>query len=219
MQQAIFVLNNENSIANQFFAELRHRETQQHRMQFRRNLVKLGGILAYEISKCLDYQSINVETVLGISSVNVLQHPPVLFTIIRAGLPFLEGFQECFNQSDCGFVGASRSEGKTHEISITMGYQAIAPFEGKDLIIVDPMLATGKSLAACTNAILEYGTPKSLHFAIAIASPEGAAFLKESLPMDHQLWIGAMDDGLNQKGYIVPGLGDAGDLLFGGKIE
>ena len=219
MQQAIFVLDQENSIANQMLAELRDRNTQKHRSQFHQNLVKLGGILAYEISKSLEYRQVNVETVLGTCDINVLQHQPVLFTVMRAGLPFLEGFKDFFHLSDCGFVGASRSEGKTAEISISLGYEAIADFNGKDLIIVDPMLATGKSLAAATNAILEWGTPKSLHFAIAIASPEGMSHLKQSLALSHHLWVGSVDQGLNETGYIVPGLGDAGDLLFGSKIE
>ena len=219
MQQAIFVLDNENSIANQILAELRDRNTQQHRWQFHRNLMKLGGLLAYEISKSLEYQQHTVETVLGTCPINLLQHQPVLFTIIRAGLPFLEGFKDFFHLSDCGFVGASRSEGKTADISISLGYQAIADFKDKDLIIVDPMLATGKSLSACINAILEWGTPKSLHLAIAIASPEGISHLDQTLPQPYNLWVGSVDQGLNERGFIVPGLGDAGDLLFGSKIE
>ena len=155
---------------------------------------------------------------MGSCTINVLQQQPVLYTIIRAGLPFLKGFQDFFDQSDCGFVGASRSEGKTDEIKVSMGYQALAPIEGKDLIVLEPMLATGKSLVASTKAILESGTPKSLHFAIAIASPEGIAYLNESIKTPYQLWLGALDQRLNQKGYIVPGLGDAGDLLFGKKL-
>ncbi len=218
MQEAIFVLNNENTVANQFFAELRDKEQQLDRGRFRTNLIRLGQVLAYELSKSLPYRQHLVDTVLGSCSVNVLQHQPVLYTIIRAGLPFLEGFQDFFDQSDCGFVGASRSEGKTDEITITMGYQALAPFEGKDLIVLDPMLATGKSLVASTEAILQNGKPRSLHFAIAIASPEGIAYLNESIKVPYKLWLGALDERLNQKGYIVPGLGDAGDLLFGKKM-
>lgn len=218
MQETIFVLNDKNSIANHFLAELRNRETQLNRRQFHRNLVKLGQVLAYEVSKSLDYDHNDFETVLGSCTVNVLQQQPVLYTIIRAGLPFLEGFQDYFDKSDCGFVAASRSEGMTDEITISVSYQSIAPFDGKDLIIVDPMLATGKSLVACTEAILKWGTPKSLHFVTAIASPEGVSYLNEAIALPFKLWMGAMDQRLNQKGYIVPGLGDAGDLLFGNKI-
>lgn len=218
MQESIFVLNHSNTIANQIFAELREKTTQLNRMQFRRNLVKLGSILAYELSKSLDYHQISLETVLGPCSVHVLRQQPVLYTIIRAGLPFLEGFQKFFDRSDCGFVGAARSEGKTEDITVTMDYKAITPFDGKDLIIVDPMLATGKSLVLSTQAILKWGRPKSLHFALAIASPQGIAYLGDSIQMPFKLWIGAVDQELNQKGYIVPGLGDAGDLLFGTKI-
>jgi len=218
MQEAVFVLNNENSVANHFFAELRDKEQQLDRNRFQTNLVRLGHVLAYELSKSLNYRQQQVETVLGTCSVNVLQHQPVLYTILRAGLPFLKGFQDFFDQSDCGFVGASRSEGKTDEITIDMGYQAFASIEGKDLIVLDPMLATGKSLVASTEAILKSGNPKSLHFAIAIASPEGIAYLNESIKVPYKLWLGALDQRLNQKGYIVPGLGDAGDLLFGKKM-
>lgn len=218
MQESIFVLNHCNTIANQIFAELRDKNTQLNRKQFRQNLVKLGSILAYELSKSLDYREEKLHTVLGPCTLNLLQQQPVLYTIIRAGLPFLEGFQEFFDQSDCGFVGAARSEGNSEEITVSMGYQAITPFDGKDLIIVDPMLATGKSLVMSTQAILKWGQPKSLHFALAIASTQGIAHLDQSIKQPYKLWIGALDEGLNQKGYIVPGLGDAGDLLFGTKI-
>ncbi len=218
MQQAIFVLNKTDTIANQFIAELRDRNKQLDRARFRRNLVKLGAVLAYEISKSLKYHTIQVQTVLGDSKVNVLQQPPVLYTVIRAGLPFLEGFQQFFDQSDCGFVGAYRIEDE-NEISVSMGYQSMAPFHHKDLIIVDPMLATGTSLVTCAKAILEHGTPRSLHFAAAIASPEGIDHLNQSISPDYGLWAGVVDPGLNDQGYIVPGLGDAGDLLYGSKID
>ena len=218
MQQSIFILNAVNSIANQIFLELRDRETQLIRGQFRRNLVKLGQIMAYEFSKSLQYQPIEIDTVLGRSSINVIQEQPVLFTIIRAGLPFLEGFQLFFDQSDCGFIGAHRIEGKKEDISVSLGYHAIPPFNDKDLVVVDPMLATGTSLLASLELILEKSTPKMLHLVFAIASPEGIENIKQSIKVPYKLWVGALDEGLNQKGYILPGLGDAGDLLFGNKI-
>ena len=178
----------------------------------------MGQIMAYELSKSLQYQQVEIDTVLGRSSINVIQEQPVLFTIIRAGLPFLEGFQLFFEQSDCGFIGAHRIEGKKEDISVSLGYHAIPPFDDKDLVVVDPMLATGKSLLASLGLILEKCTPKMLHLVFAIASPEGIENIKQSIKVPYKLWVGAMDEGLNQKGYILPGLGDAGDLLFGNKI-
>lgn len=218
MQQSIFVLNAVNSIANQFFLELRDRETQLNRGHFKRNLVKLGQVMAYELSKSLRYQQVTIDTVLGRSSISVIQEQPVLFTIIRAGLPFLEGFQMFFDQSDCGFIGAQRIEGKKDNIGISLGYRSIPPFEDKDLVVVDPMLATGKSLLASLELILKMGTPKMLHLVFAIASPEGIENIKRSVKVPYKLWVGAVDQSLDQNGYIVPGLGDAGDLLFGNKI-
>jgi uracil phosphoribosyltransferase len=217
MQQNIFVLNAVNSIANQIFLELRDRKAQLDRGRFRRNLVKLGEIMAYEVSKSLKYKTIEVDTVLGKSSVNVLRTQPVLFTIIRAGLPFMQGFQHLFESSDCGFIGAHRIE-EEEELTVELGYSAIAPIEGKDLIVVDPMLATGNSLLAALELILQKATPRMLHLVFAIAAPEGLENLSKSINIPCKIWVGAVDDHLNRNGYIVPGLGDAGDLLFGNKI-
>ncbi|GJM28723.1 MAG: uracil phosphoribosyltransferase [Cyclobacteriaceae bacterium] len=217
MQQNIFVLNAVNSIANQIILELRDGEAQLDRGRFRRNLVKLGAILAYELSKSLQYKTVEVDTVLGKSSVNILESPPVLYTIIRAGLPFLEGFQQFFESSDCGFIGAHRIEEK-EEIAVTLGYSAIAPFAKQDLILVDPMLATGKSTLTALESILQNGSPGMLHLVFAIAAPEGLENLTKCLDIPYKIWVGAVDECLNQNGYIVPGLGDAGDLLFGKKI-
>ena len=219
MQQNIFVLNAVNSVANHLFLELRDHEAQLNRKNFTSSLVKLGQIMAYEISKGLKYKPVEVDTVLGKSSIYILHEQPVLFTIIRAGLPFVNGFQNYFDESDCGFIGAHRSEGNKEDISVSLGYQAIAPFEGKDLIVVDTMLATGNSLLASLEALLKKGTPGMLHLAFAIASPEGIDNLRQSIKIPFKLWIGAVDERLNEKGYIIPGLGDAGDLLFGNKIE
>ena len=218
MQQNMFVLNAVNTIANQIFLELRNQDTQLHRANFRRNLVKLGQIMAYELSKSLQYQETAVETVLGRSNISVLKTHPVLVTIIRAGLPFLEGFQSFFEHSDCGFIGAHRSEGNKEDISVSVGYKSIPPFEQKDLIVVDPMLATGTSLVGSLDALLKEGSPSMLHLVFAIAAPEGLEHIKNNISAPHKIWIGALDERLNQNGYIVPGLGDAGDLLFGNKI-
>ncbi len=219
MQQSIFVLNAVNSIANQILLELRDKDSQKNRGQFRRNLKKLGEIMAYELSKSLAYKQVKVDTVLGRTSINILNEQPVLFTIIRAGLPFMEGFQRFFDQSDCGFIGAQRIEGKKEDIRVSLGYHAIPLLDNKDLVVVDPMLATGKSMLASLELIFKKCTPKMLHLVFAIASPEGIENIKQSLKIPYKIWVGALDEGLNQKGYIVPGLGDAGDLLFGNKID
>lgn len=218
MQQSIFVLNAVNSVANQIFLELRDKKTQKNRGNFRRNLVKLGQIMAYELSKSLQYRKVEVDTVLGRSSINTIKKPPVLFTIIRAGIPFLEGFQSFFEHSDCGFIGAQRIEGKKEEISIDLKYSSMASFEDRDLIVLDPMLATGKSLLASLEQILRMGSPKMLHLAFAIAAPEGIENIERNVSIPYKLWLGAVDERLDQNGYIVPGLGDVGDLLFGDKI-
>ena len=218
MQQSMFVLNAVNSVANQLFLELREKESQLNRRIFKSNLEKLGQIMAYELSKSLEYKPTTVKTVLGESSINIIKEQPVLFTIIRAGLPFLDGFQNYFDRSDCGFIGAQRIEGKREDIQVSLGYHSIAAFDGKDLIVVDPMLATGNSLKASLEVILKKGTPGMLHLVFAIASPEGIEKIKQSVKVPYRLWVGAVDERLNQKGYIVPGLGDAGDLIFGNKI-
>ena len=214
----MFVLNAVNSVANQLFLELREKESQLNRRIFKSNLEKLGQIMAYELSKSLEYKPTTVKTVLGESSINIIKEQPVLFTIIRAGLPFLDGFQNYFDRSDCGFIGAQRIEGKREDIQVSLGYHSIAAFDGKDLIVVDPMLATGNSLKASLEVILKKGTPGMLHLVFAIASPEGIEKIKQSVKVPYRLWVGAVDERLNQKGYIVPGLGDAGDLIFGNKI-
>lgn len=214
----MFVLNAVNSVANQLFLELREKESQLNRRIFKSNLKKLGQIMAYELSKSLEYKQTTVKTVLGESSINIIKEQPVLFTIIRAGLPFLDGFQNYFDRSDCGFIGAQRIEGKKEDIQVSLGYHSIAPFDGKDLIVVDPMLATGSSLKASLEVILKKGTPGMLHLVFAIASPEGIEKVKQFVKVPYRLWVGAIDERLNQKGYIVPGLGDAGDLIFGNKI-
>ena len=218
MQQSMFVLNAVNSVANQLFLELREKESQLNRRIFKSNLEKLGQIMAYELSKSLEYKQTTVKTVLGESSINIIKEQPVLFTIIRAGLPFLDGFQNYFDRSDCGFIGAQRIEGKREDIQVSLGYHSIAAFDGKDLIVVDPMLATGNSLKASLEVILKKGNPRMLHLVFAIASPEGIEKIKQSVKVPYRLWVGAVDERLNQKGYIVPGLGDAGDLIFGIKI-
>lgn len=215
----MFVLNRTPSVANHFLAELRDRHIQGNRSQFRRNLARLGEVLAYEISKVLDYKSTEVETPLGIAKVAVLKQQPVLLTILRAGLPFYEGFLRIYDQSDSGFIGAYRSpEDDRGSFKINMEYVATADFSSRDLIIIDPMLATGQSLLQSLQAVLKHGSPRHIHIAAAFAAPEGIQYLEDQLDGDHSFWIGAVDEKLNRKAYILPGLGDAGDLSFGNKI-
>jgi uracil phosphoribosyltransferase len=174
--------------------------------------------MAYELSKSLPYKTVDVQTVLGQSSINVVKNPPVFVTIIRAGLPFLEGFQHFFEESECGFIAAQRVEGNKEDITIDLHYSSIPSFENRDLVIVDPMLATGNSLLASLEQVLSLGSPNMLHCVSAIAAAEGIDNIKTNLKIPYKLWVGAVDEELNHSGYIVPGLGDAGDLLYGNKI-
>lgn len=215
----MFVLNETPSVANHFLAELRDKELQKNRGQFRQNLVRLGEVLAYELSRSLQYSTIDVATPLGMAKADLMIQAPVLITIMRAGIPFFEGFLNIFDQSDCGFIGAYRSpEGADGSFEINMEYVATANINDKDLILIDPMLATGQSLVTSLQALLKYGQPKHVHVAAAFAAPEGIKYLEEHIELPHSFWFAAVDEKLNHKAYIVPGLGDAGDLSFGNKI-
>jgi uracil phosphoribosyltransferase len=213
----MYILSDQPSIANQFLAELRDVSIQKDRMRFRKNLERLGEILAYEISKALEFQSIEVETPLAHTKVLVPLRPPVIVAVLRASLPFYQGFLNFFDKSESGFIGAFRKE-ESDEISIHLGYHASPDLTGKELILADPMLATGKSIVTTIEALLSHGTPKIVHIAAAFASPEGIAFLESHLRIPYRVWLGALDEKLNSNSYIVPGLGDAGDLAFGEKL-
>jgi len=212
----IYILNKEPSIANHFISELRDINVQCDSMRFRRNLERLGEILAYRISTELSYEAKSVQTPLAVSEEQVLVDFPVLATVLRAGLPFHQGFMNYFDRAPSAFVAAYRVEA-TSEVSVHVDYLAAPSLEGKVLLLVDPMLATGKSLALTYKAMLRFGTPRQVHIAAAIASPEGLAHVQAALPQA-KIWLGALDKKLNEKAYIVPGLGDAGDLAFGAKI-
>ena len=203
-------------MANHFIAELRDVRVQRDSMRFRRNLERLGEILAYKISTGFSYRTEAVETPLALTSELVLVDFPVLATVLRAGLPFHQGFMNYFDQASSAFVAAYRMEA-TSEISVQVDYLAAPSLEGKVLLLVDPMLATGKSLALTYKAMLRFGMPREVHLAAAIASPEGVAHIQAALPQAH-IWLGALDERLDENFYIVPGLGDAGDLAFGAKI-
>lgn len=213
----VFIVGEQNSIANQFLAELRDKAIQLDRHRFRMNLERLGEIMAYEISKKLSYLPKEIQTPLGISIVPMLESKPVLIAILRAALPYLNGFQNFFNQSDVGFIGAFRKK-KTGEVSIKLNYSAAPDLSGKTAIIIDPMLATGKSLLESVNELTSRGIPAHLHIAALVAAPEGIKYLQDNLRIPFTIWTFSVDEKLDHRFYIVPGLGDAGDLSYGSKM-
>lgn len=213
----LFVLSKESSVANRFLLELRDKSIQKDPGRFRNNMTRLGEIMAYEISKKLEATMVDVETPLGKSSVEVVREEPVLITVLRAGLPYFNGFQHFFEAAPCGFIGAYRKE-DTSDVTIKLDYVATPGLEGREVILIDPMLATGKSFIEAVEVLLERGTPKHLFIACVVASPEGLIYLKTHLKIPYSVWTVAVDEGLNDKFYIVPGLGDAGDLSFGEKL-
>jgi uracil phosphoribosyltransferase len=213
----ITVLNLQNSIGNQYLLELRDKNIQQNRSRFRKNVERLGELMAYEISKKFQYNPTKVGTPLGVSNVNVSPDNPVLITVLRAGLPYFIGFQNIFGEADCGFIGAYRKESETN-LTITLDYLATPSLEGRTVILVDPMLATGQSVIKAVNALMKHGQPKHVHVAALVAAPEGVELLNKSLTLAHNIWTWALDEKLNDQHYIVPGLGDAGDLSFGEKL-
>lgn len=213
----IFNLSVQNTIANQFIAELRDKDVQLDRARFRRNMKRLGQLMAYEISKKLTFHDETIQTPLGRSSVHVPARQPVLLTVMRAGIPYFDGFLDYFDKSDCGFIGAYREEG-SEEIVIHLEYVATPSIEGEDVIIVDPMLATGKSFIRAVQAIMKRGTPSHVYIAALVAAPEGIQYVKDNLKVPHSIYTCAVDENLNHQFYIVPGLGDAGDLSYGVKL-
>jgi uracil phosphoribosyltransferase len=211
-----FVLTQRNSIANHFIAELRNLEVQQDRMRFRRNLERLGEVFAYEISKNLSYEEMEVTTPLGETQCNILTEQPILATIIRAGLPLHQGLLNYFDQADCAFIAAYRKPKKSGAFEIHQEYITSPNLDGQVVIMSDPMIATGRSMVLVCKELMNRYAIKQLHIVTAIASEEGLEHVKAFLPRA-RLWVGAIDGELTSKAYIVPGLGDAGDLAFGGK--
>lgn len=214
----MFVLTQQPSVANHFLAELRDIDVQQDRMKFRRNLERMGELLAYEISKSLPYRQAQVTTPLGIAQTRLLRQAPVLATILRASLPFHQGFLNIFDQADNAFIGAYRGHHIGEEdFQVEMDYITAPDLQDRTLILMDPMLATGRSIEKVYHALLRFGIPAQTHIAAVIASPEGVKYLQSRMP-ECRLWIGAIDEKLDPHYYIVPGLGDAGDLSFGAKV-
>ena len=208
-----------NSVINNFISELRNVDIQNDRFRFRKNLERLGEIFAYEISKTLEYKSETVVTPLGSLEMNVLKEQPVLATVIRAGLPMHQGFLNIFDKADNAFIAAHRKYDKNENYDISIEYYSTADINDKVLIVIDPMLSTGESLVRCINDLLsEDMTPKEIHVANILASKDGIEYLNRSLNnVNVTIWVGAIDEELTAKAYIVPGLGDAGDLAYGKK--
>jgi len=214
-------LSEQNSVLSQYMAEIRDIEYQKNHTLFRNNIRRIGEIMAYEISKAFTFEPSFVETPLGTANLALPKDKVVVATVLRAGLPFHEGMLHVFDHAENGFVSAYRMyTNREHtEVGIHTEYMAAPSIEGKTLIIADPMLATGGSMAAAYEALLKHGTPKAVHIAAVIATPEGIDVVKQAVnPENTTLWTAAIDPGMNEHKYIVPGFGDAGDLCFGEKI-
>ena len=214
------VLNKENTILNKFLAQMRDKRVQKDSMRFRRNMERVGEIMAYEISKKLNYKTEMVETPLGIAAVENISDKVVIATILRAGLPFHQGFLNYFDDADNGFVSAYRKSRPDGSFIVEVEYVSTTSLAGKTLILVDPMLTTGTSLMLVYDALIRRaGEPEHTHFAAAIASEEGVDYVRKRInPSKCTLWCAAVDEELTAKSYIVPGIGDAGDLAYGEKL-
>ena len=214
----IINLGKKNSIFNHFISEIRDVNIQKDSMRFRRNIERIGEIFAYEISQKMTYQNNNITTPLGISSESLMIEKPVLATILRAGLPLHQGLLNYFDSSENCFISAFRKHKKGGDFEIKIEYMSSPYLEGKTVILCDPMLASGNSMILAMEAILLKGKPKHIHVVTTISSSEGIQYFKENSPfVNCTLWLGAEDKEMTAQSYIVPGLGDAGDLAFGEK--
>jgi len=208
-----------NSVLNTFIKEIRDLNIQKDRMRFRRNLERIGEVLSYELSKELSYSEEKIFTVLGEKNLNVIHNDLVICSILRAGLPLHQGILNYFDTAENAFISAYRNHSKNNtDFEIKVEYFATPNLEGKTLIIADPMLATGKSMVTVYEAIKKFGTPKKIHIITVIGSEFGVKHISKYFPKNTELWIADIDPTLNEKGYIVPGLGDAGDLSYGSKL-
>jgi len=212
-------LGKQNSIFNHFIREIRDVKIQNDAMRFRRNIERIGEIFAYEISKEMEYKSKDITTPLGISAESLMTEKPVLATILRAGLPLHQGFLNYFDGSDNCFISAYRKHKKGGDFEVKIEYISSPNLDDKTIILCDPMLASGSSMILAMEAIMSKGNPKHIHIVSIIASAEGVDYVKENIPMQScTLWLGGEDAEMTAQSYIVPGLGDAGDLAFGEKI-
>lgn len=210
----------QNTVINQYLAEIRDKKYQQNRLLFRNNIRRIGQMMAFEMSKALEYKPKTVTTPLGVLDINVPNNDLVIATVLRAGLPFHEGFLEVFDHAENAFVSAYRMyTNREHtEVGVHTEYMASPSVKNKTLLIVDPMLATGGSMAASIEALLKTGKPRAIHVCCVIATPEGIDVVKDALPEDGTIWCAAIDPGMNAQKYIVPGFGDCGDLCYGEKL-
>lgn len=211
-------LSKENSIFNNFLSEIRDEEVQLDRMRFRKNLERIAEIMAYELSKKLKYSKKIFTTPLGDAHVSTMDDNIVLATILRAGLPMHQGLLNYFDNADSAFVSAYRKHTSEEDFDIQVDYCAAPSIDGRILIISDPMLATGSSMIQVYKALKKHGNPKSVHIVAAIATDEALEYIKKKTPEATKIWVGAIDDELTAQSYIVPGIGDAGDLAFGDKL-
>lgn len=208
----------QNSIFNQFLSEVRDQKIQLDRARFRRNMERMGEIFAYEVSKVLDYTTAEVITTLGSADMRLPKQFPVLATIMRAGLPFHQGLLNYFDHADSAFVSAYRKHSKDQgDFIIEVDYMSCPDITDRELIIADPMLATGSSMVMVHKALLEKGKPVHNHIVTLLATKEGLNYVRKNTPKNTTIWVGAIDDELTAQAYIVPGLGDAGDLSYGQK--
>ncbi len=213
-------LNQSNSIFNQYLAEIRDQNVQTDSLRFRRNLERMGEIFAYEISKTLPFEEKEIITPLGIAKENVPTANPVIVSLLRAGLPLHQGMLNIFDKAKNGFISAYRVYDKEGSFNIKLEYVSCPEVGGETVILADAMIASGATVELAYKALLQKGTPKHIHIIGLIASKEGLNYLKKRLPLQKiTFWIGAIDDELTIKSYIVPGLGDAGDLAYGEKTE
>lgn len=213
-------LSLQNSILNNFISEIRQVDIQKDSMRFRRNIERIGEVLGYEMSKHLSFNSETIKTPLGTSKINLPKNDIVLCSILRAGVPLHNGLLNYFDNAENAFISAYRHHKHNPEsFEIIVEYLACPSLEGKTLILADPMLATGQSMVATFEALKPFGTPKEIHLISVIGAQEGVDFVNQNFDDTTHLWIAAIDETLNDKGYIIPGLGDAGDLAFGKKLQ
>ena len=212
-------LSKKNSLLNHWVAELRDVHVQNDRMRFRRNIERIGEVAAYELSKTLQFKPVEVTTPLGIAPTQLLKEQPVLATILRAGLPLHQGMLNYFDKADNAFISAYRKHHPDGSFEISLEYLSCPNLNDRVLILCDPMLATGASLVETIQAIQKTYTPAQIHIVVTIASQKGIEHVEKELGADTPIWCAAIDPTLNDKSYIVPGLGDAGDLAFGTKMQ
>lgn len=206
------------SVINKFIAEMRNQDIQADRLRFRTNMERIGMIMGYEISKQFAYSPAEISTPLGVAEMDLPDERIVIAGILRAALPFQNGVISCFDDADCAFISSYRKHHKGGKFEISLEYVTCPDITDAQLIVADPMVATGSSIESGLDALLEYGKPKSIHLATIIASQNGLDYVQRKFPDVHQ-WVGAVDEELTARSYIVPGLGDAGDLAFGPKLQ